>query len=138
MKNIHFDNMRNKFWIAILILSIICFMIGIFEPIAYSNKDLNTYFLKSGFLLQVLYYSKMFWYKNYVQWNKKGVNIKGNSFFGKSLTFNQIIKTELNDKNLIITKTNGTKVTLDLNEIAEPDTQKLNEIIVKKTIANTI
>ena len=138
MKRIHFDNMRNKFWIAILILSVICFIIGIFEPIEYSNKDLNKYFLKSGFLLQVLYFSKMFWYKNYVQWNKKGANIRVNSFWGKSLSFDQIKTTELNKKTLTITKNNGNKITLDLNEIAESDSQKLNEIIIKNTIANTV
>jgi hypothetical protein len=138
MKRIHFDNMRNKFWISILILSVICFIIGIFEPIEYSNKDLNQYFLKSGFLLQALYFSKMFWYKNYVQWNKKGANIRVNSFWGKSLSFDQIKTTELNKKTLTITKNNGNKITLDLNEIAESDTQKLNEIIIKNTIANTV
>ena len=79
----------------------------------------------------------MFWYRNYVQWNKKGAAIKINSWTGKSLSFDQIRTTELKEKNLIITKKNGNKITFDLNEIAESDTQKLNEIIVKNTIANT-
>ena len=57
---------------------------------------------------------------------------------GKSLSFDQIKKTELNENKLIITKNSGEIVTFDLNEIAESDTQKLNEIIVKNTIANTV
>ena len=46
---------------------------------------------------------------------------------GKSLSFDQIKTTELNEKKLTITKVNGKKVTFDLNEIAESDAQKLNE-----------
>ncbi|WP_445908804.1 hypothetical protein [Yeosuana sp.] len=138
MKRIHFDNMKNKFWITIFILSVICFIVGIFEPIEFSNKDLNKYFLKSGFMLQALYFSRMFWYKNYVQWNKKGANIRVNSFWGKSLSFDQVKKTELNEKTLTITKNNGNEITLDLNKIAESDSQKLNEIIIKNTIANNV
>lgn len=138
MKRIHFDNMRNKFWITIFILSVICFIIGIFEPIEFSNKDLNKHFLKSGFLLQALYFSKIFWYKNYVQWNKKGANIRVNSFLGKSLSFDQVKTTELNAKKLTITKNNGNKIILDLNEISESDSQKLNEIIIRNTITNNV
>ena len=138
MKRIHFDNMRNKFRITILILSIFCFIIGIFEPIEFSSYDLNKYILKIGFLLQILYFSQMFWYKNYVQWNKKGVNIKINSFLGKSLSFDQVKTTELNEKTLTITKNNGITITIDLNEIEESDSKKLNEIIIKNTIANNV
>jgi len=39
-------------------------------------------------------------------------------------------------KKLTITKDNGKKVAFDLNDIAEYDTQKLNEIMMKNTIAN--
>jgi len=80
----------------------------------------------------------MFWYKNYVQLNKKGAVIRINSWNGKSLSFDQIKKIELIEKKLIITKENGNTVTFDLNEIAESDTQKLNEIIIKNTIANNV
>ena len=57
---------------------------------------------------------------------------------GKTLKFKQIKTTELIDKKLIITKYDGNKVTFDLNKIVESDTQKLNEIIIKNTIANTV
>ena len=133
MKRIYFDNMRNTFWIIILVLSFVCLLIGIFEPIEYSNKNLNKYVLTSGFVLQVFYHSKMFWYKNYVQWNKKGANIRVNSFFGKSLSFDQVKATELNKQTLTITKNSGSKITLDLNGIIESDSQKLNDIIIKNT-----
>ena len=138
MKKIHFDNNKNLIWIAILILSLVFILAGTFEFFDFENPKLNKRISAIGFFLQVIYFSKMFWHKNYVQWNKKGAVIRINSWSGKSLSFEQIKKTELIEKKLIITKDSGNTVTFDLNDIAESDTQKLNEIIVKNTIANNV
>lgn len=137
-KKIQFDNLNNWIWIVILILSLIFILIGSFELIEFENPKLNKSISAIGFFLQVIYFSKMFWYKNYVQWNKKGVVVRINSFLGKTLRFDEIKKTELIEKKLIISKDNGTTVTFDLNKTVESDQQKLNEIIVKNTITNTV
>ncbi len=139
MKRIHFDNIsKNWFLITILILSIIFLLFGIFEFIPFENPKINKGISGIGFLLQALFFSRMFWYKNYVQWNKKGATIRINSILGKSIMFDNIKGAELDEKKLIITQKNGKKFMFDLNEIAESDTQKLNEIIVKNTIANNV
>jgi len=139
MKKIHFDNLRkNNFLIIILILSLILILIGFFQPFEIENQKVYKYLNVVGFLLQTIYWSKLFWFKNTVLWNKKGAVIRINSFFGESLSFDQIKKTELNEKKLIITKSGGEIITFDLNEFVESDTQKLNEIITKNTIANTV
>ena len=138
MKRIHFDNLgKNKYWILIILLSLILIFVEEL-PFKFENPKTYSYIRASGFFLQVIYWSKFFWFKNTVQWNKKGAVIRINSFMGKSLSFDQIKKTELNENKLIITKTNGEIISFDLNEIAESDTQKLNEIIKKNTIANTV
>jgi len=137
-KKIHFDDMKSWIWITILILSLIFVLAGTFELFEFENPKLNKRISAIGFFLQVIFFSKMFWYKNYVQWNKKGAIIRINSWSGKSLRFNQIKKTELIEKKLILTKDNGDTVIFDLHEISESDTQKLNEIIVKNTIVNNV
>ena len=138
MKRIHFDNLgKNKYWIIIILLSLVLIFIEEL-PIEFKNPKFYKYLRASGFLLQAIYWSKLFWFKNTIQWNKKGAVIRINSFMGKSLSFDQIKKTELNENKLIITKNGGEIVTFDLNEVAESDTKKLNEIIVKNTIANTV
>ena len=138
MKKIHFDNLgKNKYWLIIILLSL--GLIFIEElPIEFENPKMYEYLRASGFLLQAIYWSKLFWYKNTVQWNKKGAVIRINSFMGKSLSFDKIKQTELNQNKLTITKIDGEIVTFDLNEIAESDTKKLNEIIIKNTIANKV
>ncbi len=136
MKRIHFDNMKNWIWITILILSGVFILCGGFD--LFENQKINKALTVVGFLLQIIYFTRIFWYKNYFQWNKKGAYIRINSFIGKTLRYDEIKTTELNEKKLTITKDNGKKVTFDLNDIAESDTQKLNEIMMKNTIANTV
>ena len=139
MKRIHFDNLgKNKYWIIIMILALIFILIGFFQPFEIKNPKIYKYLNVTGFLLQTIYWSKLFWFKNTVQWNKKGAVIRINSFMGESVSFKEIKKTELVEKKLTIEKNNGEILRFDLNEILESDTQKLNEIIIKNTIANTV
>jgi hypothetical protein len=141
MKRIHFDEVGGN-WrivgISILAIAFACILVGAFGMIDFANSKMNAYLTVVGFLIPTIYHSKIFWYKNYVQWNKRGIFIRNKSFLGKSLKFDEIKKTELVGKNLTIFKSDGNKLTFDLKEISESDTQKLNEIIVKNTISNNV
>ncbi|MFD0991641.1 hypothetical protein [Tenacibaculum geojense] len=139
MKRIHFDHLgKGNYWIILIILSLIFIVIGIAEPIEFENEKIYKYISATGFLLQAIYFSKLFWCKNTVQWNNKGIVIRIKSFLGKLLRFDEIKATELNRKILTLTKYDGKIITLDLNEFAESDTQKLNEIMIENTIANNV
>ena len=139
MKKIHFDNYeKNNYWNSLIIFAIIFILVGIFEPFQIENPTIYKYISSFGFLLQALFFSKLFWFKNFVQWNNLGAFIRIDSFFGKSLNFKKIKTTELNEKKLKIIKNNGKIVIFNLNEIMESDIQKLKEIIMKNTIANTV
>jgi hypothetical protein len=139
MKQIHFDHLgKGNYWITLIILSLIFIVIGIVEPFEFENERIYKYISAAGFFLQAIYFSKLFWYKSTVQWNDKGIVIRIKSFLGKSLRFDEIKATELNGKVLTLTKTNGKTIRLDLNEFSETDNQKLNEIMIKNTIANNV
>ena len=128
--------MKNWFWIMVLILSISFIIGGSFGIFEFENPRINKVLTTTGFLLQVIYFSRMFWYKNYVQWNKKGAVIKINSFNSKSLSFDEVIKTEINDKKLIVTTINEKITTFNLSNIIKSDVQRLNDIIVNNSVAN--
>ena len=138
MKRIHFDNMKNRIWISMIILSLVFIITGGFELIEFTNPKVNKIIYATGFFLQAIYFSRLFWHKNTVQWNDKGIVIRIKSFLGKSLQFDEIKATELNGRILTLTKYNGKTITIDLNDFAESDTQRLNEIMVKNTIANNV
>lgn len=139
MERIHFENLSGD-WkvIGVMIIALAFLLAGAFELIEFENMRINNYLTITGFLLLVIYHSKMFWYKNYVQWNKRGIVIRIKSFFGKSLKFNQIKSADITEENLIISKMDGDIVLIDLSEIVESDSQKLNEIIAINIAADNI
>jgi hypothetical protein len=114
-----------------MLLSTVFILIGGFELFEFKHPKVHKTLFVTGFALQTVYYSKLFWYKNCFQWNKKGANIRINSFLGKSLNFEEISSAALTDKILKITKSSGEELVFDLNCIVDQDVQKLHEIIVK-------
>jgi len=141
MKKIHFGNLNKKGrWILLPVILIGLFLIinGAFDFIEFTNPKMNKYLNVIGYLIVFGFSTQMFWYQNYVQWNKRGILIKIKSLFGKNIKFKEIKSSELNDKKLIIIETYGNKIEVDLSHIIESDVEKLMDIINKNTIANTV
>jgi len=139
MRSIHFDNLgKQRYWIILLILSLCFILIGFVEPGKYDSIIDYKYFSAAGYLILVIYLSKAFWFRNTVQWNKKGMLIRIKSFLGKSIRFDKIKNTELVVDTLEITKTDGEKIKIDVTGIVASDVQKLKEIVIKNSEANFI
>lgn len=134
MKRIHFNNLGKDFyWLILIILSLVLVLVGLFEPFEIENPKLYHLISSFGFFLQALYFIKLFWYRNTVQWNKKGIVIRIKSVLGKTLRFDEIKATEFNDNTLTISKTDGEKLVFDMAGFSEADTHKLNEIVTSHT-----
>jgi len=138
MKNIYFEKATPWFWTAILVLSLMFVLLGTFECIDFTNLKINKRLTGIGFILQAIYFTRMFWYKNYVQWNKRSALVKINTFTGKSLHYKNIKAAVLKDNQLVITKFNDRKQVFHLKNVAKTDTEKLYKIIVNHMSANTI
>jgi high-affinity Fe2+/Pb2+ permease len=137
MKRIYFDNLSNqKIWILLMIISLILVLNGVFKFIIFENPTTHKYISSIGFLIIVIFMSKLFWFKNTVQWNKKGIVIRIKTFLGKSIKFEEIKETNLNENVMEITKKNGHLIQIDVSEIAKSDSRKLKDIILKNTIPN--
>ena len=135
MKNIRFDNLqRNKWWLFLTTLSLVLILGGIWEPIELENPKIYKWGSVIGFLIQSAFWFRMFLRKNYVQWNKKGIYIRVNSIIGPSLKFDEIKTTDLKEDTLEIILFGGRKsVFIDLKNIAQKDSVRLNQIIQKNT-----
>ena len=119
-----------------MIISLILVLNGVFIFIIFENPTTHKYISSIGFLIIVIFMSKLFWFKNTVQWNKKGIVIRIKTFLGKSIKFKEIKETNLNENVMEITKKNGHLIQIDVSEIAKSDSQKLKDIILKNTIPN--
>ena len=132
MKRIKFDNLQtNCLFISLILISIFCIIFGFFEIIEFENPKINKRISAIGYLSQAIFFSRMFWFKNYVQWNKKGIVVRIKSFFGKSISFENVKNSKLENNILTIYENNGKSYNFDLTEIDEKDSKKLNEIINK-------
>ncbi len=139
MKRIHFDNTQDWRVTSILIVAVIFILLGSFEPFEFDNPNINKGTTLFGWFLWLVYFGKMLLYKNYVRWNKKGISIKINSFWGKNLTYNNIKGSEIIDNNtLIITKNSGNQIKIDLQGIVEKDALKLHNLIAEHTLEKKV
>jgi hypothetical protein len=134
MKKIHFNHLTFKNWTSVLMLiSLVFILIGSFEIIEFEYKRTNKILASIGFFIQATYYSKMFWYKNYVEWNKQGMNIKINRLISKSITFKNVAKLELHNSNLKIIQKSGSDKIFEIHNIASTDLEKLVKIITQNS-----
>ncbi|UOE37012.1 hypothetical protein [Chryseobacterium oryzae] len=134
MNKIHFDqlNFRNnkaEFFILILCATILIF--NFFEFINFENKTWNKLINVIPFLILIFFHSKIFWFKNFVQWNKKGIVIKLNNFWSKSFKFEDINKFDIQNQTLEINKYDGTKNIFQLNNIDTTSIEKLQQILIQ-------
>ena len=134
MKKIHFDHLNFRDNKAQLILLILCFtilLLNFFEMINFENKIWNKLINVIPFLILATIHSKMFWFRNFVQWNKKGIVIKLNNFWGKSFKFEEINNFNLQNDVLEIKKWDGTKIFFQLNNIESKSIEKLQQILIQ-------
>ncbi len=132
MRRIKFDNLQNN-WVLIILtlLSFLCVIFGLFEIYKFENPKINKGILLLGFLSNVVYFSRMLWFKNYVLWNAKGIVLRLKPSKGKSIPFNEIKGLQYQDSILTISRNNGVDYNFDLTDIDERDTTKLIWIIKK-------
>ena len=116
---------------SLILISLFCIFFGFSEIIEFGNPKINKRISAIGYLYQAIFHSRMFWFKNYVQWNKTGILIRIKSFFGKSISFENVIDSKLENNILTIYEYNGKNYNFDLTEIDEKDSQKLSNIINK-------
>ena len=130
MKNIHFNPLRFKSWSSIIIaVAFICVVVGFFELTPFDNPKNHSKVSALGSLLVAIYYSKMFWYRNYVEWNKLGMNIKLNQWLSKSIRFDKIKDVVVTDTTLTIIEKSDIKKVFQTNLINPNDVDKLVTIL---------
>lgn len=130
MKKIHFNHLRFKHWSTfVILLAFLCIVFGFFEIITFTNPEINKKVSALGYILTAIYFSKMFWFRNYVEWNKLGMNIKLNKWISKSISFDEVSEVLLTDSTLTIIEKSGFKQKFQIDTFYSEDVAKLIRII---------
>lgn len=130
MDKIHFDNLsKKKIWIPFLILALLLILNGLTSPLETEYAYLYDLSSAVGFLILVVFYSRMFWYKNYVQWNKQGVMIRINRFSSTSFNYRDVRKVEMKENDIIVYQKSGKVTKVDVSGFSQEDRERLVKII---------
>ncbi|ALM08349.1 hypothetical protein SB49_11425 [Sediminicola sp. YIK13] len=132
MKHIHFNKLNRFQSIILLLIGLVLILIGFYKDFLGQGNLWTSTSSVIGYIFFSLHFSKMFWYKNYVEWNKKGVVYRIKTRFGKTLRFNQVGNVVLKNDVLFVTLNDGSKTEIDLHEVFPEDQKKLQEIFIKK------
>ncbi|ATA77612.1 Uncharacterised protein [Capnocytophaga canimorsus] len=123
MKKIVFLNVqKNKALLFLFVLILVLFFVNF---VLWQNKYLRVSF----YLFLTIYLSKMFWFRNYFEWNKMGFLIKINSFFGKNYMVSDIQTIVFQSYGFKIIKNNGNEKTFCLKHITAESKQRLFDIL---------
>lgn len=129
MKKIQFDNLNNWYLLSIQVFTIVCILLGAFDPIPFENPEVSKTLQKIGLFAQILIFSRSFWFQNYIQWNKKVMLIRIKSFRRQSFRFRDIENVELGQDVLQITTKVGGCYDFDLQHVRPNDAEKLARLI---------
>ena len=136
MKKIKFDQLNfrsNKTQFFLMILAGTLILLIFLEVFNNFDPRIEKYSNVIAYFILMLIFSKMFWFKNYVQWNKKGIMIKLNNSWGKNYRFEEISNVNLENNQLIISKFNGQRNNFNLQNIDRESINKLINILKTNT-----
>ena len=135
MKKINFQNLNSKINISIILIIsflVIVNLLLVFEAFTFKNQKIQQLISVITYLLLSLYLSRIFWFKNVFQWNKKGFTARINNLWGINKKFESIKQIELNENNILIQEFDGNKSIINLENIEEKSRLKLIEIFKSK------
>ena len=104
---------------------------GLFKPDQSINNEIYRYLFIVGLVVPILYLSRIFWYRNIIQWNNKGVIIRLDAET-KSVKFENIKRIKNVDNHIIITDNDDNEIRFDLTAFDQKDVLKLAHILREK------
>ena len=135
MKNVFFDNFSNR-KNRLLAIPMVVFMLIYIFTIDDRGSALHKIGAILGPGLFVVIMGKQFFFRNYLGWNKKGMTLKLNSFFSKTISFEHIIAYSFKNENLEIVRKNGSSFNFSLRDLNPNHIHRIREILLTHTSIN--
>lgn len=132
MKKIKFQNLNSKnniLWISVMVLGVIFMFMETFDLYTFENPKISKFIYFLLFLSLSIYHSRLFWFKNVVQWNKKGLTARINNFWGVNTIFENIQTIIFRENEFVISEFNGNRKTINLKNIDLESKKKLEQIL---------
>ena len=135
-KKVLFHKIHGRSSKILISLALVCLVL---YGVDYFNDMFGRFdsvLLFSAHLILLIFWSRMIFNKSVVSWNKLGVNIKMNGFWGKQFTFDKIRSVEITDSELMIIGRYGKISIFDIRKISMDDRERIANIFVRYCTAS--
>lgn len=88
----------------------------------------------TGFSFLLIYQSRVWWFKNYVEWNKEQILIKLKTQKSIRLKYKHLLSSILQKNKWIIKFKNGEILEISIEDLERADIQKLHFILMENII----
>lgn len=137
VKKIEFYEMsltRNPLMGILMILSALFTILSLFDVFDFLGEQ-NVKLITAVCYLVIAYEVgvRQFFYRNHVQWNKRGINIRVNEFWGKNFSFSRIRKVLYAEDEYTVITSVGSRKTINLQGIDTESKSKLLNILRSHT-----
>ncbi|TXF90406.1 hypothetical protein FUA23_06340 [Neolewinella aurantiaca] len=134
MKPIKFQelsfNGSNAPWLVLMVTGIVFIMLNLFEVFSFMDPTVLKFLNAGSYLLAFSVHVRPFLYRNYVEWNKRGIVIRVNSFFGVNFSFADVKSIDYSDDAYrIYTHKGGSPKTIQLAGIEAGSRNRLKEVL---------
>lgn len=121
---------------TIAAVSFILVAVGSFASSFSLSETTENVFIVLGFTFLLLYQSRVWWFKNYVEWNKQQIFLKLNGNKGIRLKFKTINSAVLDKNQLFIKLKNEQELDLPISNLNRKNLQEVHLIIMENAIQN--
>lgn len=134
MKPIKFHSLdwkNNKLLLLFLLLSLVFIVSSLFDVWDFLGGETVKYITAICYLGLALKNIYPFFYRNHVQWNKRGIMIRVNSFWGTNFSFDEVRRIEYTEDRYTVYKYgNGWKPKMiNLEGIEQESKERLLQIL---------
>ncbi|WP_044205932.1 hypothetical protein [Flammeovirga sp. OC4] len=134
MKKIRIYNIPPFVEKIVLSISFLLVAIGSFSDNFGISEFLENTFIIGGFVILLVYQSRVWWFKDYVEWNTKQIFLKLGNNKGLKLRFNTLNSCILQKDTLLIKLKNGETISIAIKEYNRKEVQELQLLLMENII----
>lgn len=135
-KRIYFEELKPGLWLVVMLVAFVLILVallGMMEIVTIEEKTASL-FLTAGCLIQGIFFLRIFLYKNYVQYNRKGIMLRLQQNKSLSFRFSEVKNLRREAPHSIrIERDRKEPVTLDLSHVEEADIARLANLLEQRT-----
>lgn len=135
MKSIKFQELsfrNNRIWGVLLILALIIVLSSLFDYFSLIDAKAAKYLTSFAYLVPLLNFSRIFYFRNIVQWNKRGMTVRVNDFWGFNFSFSEVNRVFYAEDEYTL-DLGGKRKTINLEGVDQESKEKLLTILRRHT-----